>query len=350
MDSVLNRESYTGDDVYDCLEKDYKTREKEEIEFVLFDHELNRLKKISILPRGYAMPRFPVTRVLVVDGRKVGYINVNDLYVTGGFATGVSDSAYSTLKRIFNYGPHKGVSDMILDLRYAESGAIEFASQLAYMITGEEPSKGKQFGSYDHNSGHLVLSHYNRVVPFIDACRKLYPCNKWGLAGTLANLFFYQVLTDNVEEYSKKLEPVFSLGRVFILTSEETCGISEVLINGFLGIDFDVILIGTGTCGKPYHGRYYGSCGIKYFVPEFRFLNNKKFGDYIDGFRPENSPFEKGIPVKGCYVEEDLTKQLGSEDENLLAAALQYREDGTCPTLPENPVQSASSEYFPTVW
>lgn len=157
-------------------------------------------------------------------------------------------------------------------------------------------------------------------------------------------------MSDNVEEYSEKFEPVFNLGRVFILTSKETCGVSEVLINSFMGIDFDVILIGTGTCGKPFYGRYYGSCGIKYFVPEFRFLNNKKFGHYIGGFRPENSPFEKGIPVKGCYVEEDLTKQLGSEDENLLAAALQYREDGTCPTLPENPVQSASSEYFPRVW
>ena len=190
VDSVLNQDSYTGDDLYGCLEKEYKTQEEEEVEFVLFDHELNRVKKISILPRGYAMPGFPVTRVLVVDGRKVGYINVNDLYLRGGFATGVSDSAYSTLKRIYYYGPHKGVADMILDLRYAESGAIEFASQLAFMITGEGPSKGKQFVSYHHNSKHLVLSHLNREVPFIDACRKMYPCNKWGLAGTLANLFF----------------------------------------------------------------------------------------------------------------------------------------------------------------
>ena len=335
--------------VYDVLVSKYQLHgEEKNVEFVFSDYESEKIKKISLLSRYYIMPEFPYTKVLLVDGRKVSYINVNDLKLRGRYASGVSNWAYSKLKWIYSYPPHEGVSDMILDLRYAETGTIEFASQLAFMITGEGASKGKSFGTYDHNSDHLNLSHYNRVVPFINACRKLYPCRPPDLSTW--DFWYYDAFNRIADDYARKLEPVFNLDRVFILTSEETCGVSEVLINSLVGIDFDVILIGTGTCGKPYHGSYYGSCGIRYFVPEFRFLNHKKFGDYIDGFRPENSPFEKGIPVKGCYVEEDLTKQLGSEDENLLAAALQYRKDGTCPALPENPVQSASSEYFPRVW
>ena len=63
-------------------------------------------------------------------------------------------------------------------------------------------------------------------------------------------------------------------------------------------------------------------------------MNAKGYGDYSDGFSPSNLAEVEGEPVTGCAVDDDFSQPLGNENEAMLSAALNYRENGTCPALP----------------
>ena len=343
------------------VDPENRVREKTEVEFLMEDKESKQLKTLSLKTRPAVFGKVNIGTIIaenqwINDSKQVFYLGINrlgkDYRGPGAFGPGISEAVYNKFKwysKVTSDAAKK--PDLILDLRYTETGEIEFASQLAYLIVGKTAAHNKNFGSYEYRSVKLKLSHTNKTVPFIGHCKKLFPCDTHYLRdGGMLGPLSYQLWSIVQPDYQVPMTPVLNLERIFILTSEDTCGISEVFINGLLGIDFEVILIGTGTCGKPYYGDYYGNCGIKYFVPEFRFVNDKKFGDYFDGFKPANSPSKKGISVEGCYVEEDLDQELGSRDENLVSAALQYSKDGTCPSLPSTPNQGAASEHFPLVW
>ena len=92
-----------------------------------------------------------------------------------------------------------------------------------------------------------------------------------------------------------------------------------------------MILIGATTFCKPYGFYAFDNCGTTYFSIQFRGFNAKGFGDFTDGFSPENTNQTEGIPLPGCSVADDFEHALGDPLEGRLAAALSYREDGTCP-------------------
>ena len=108
------------------------------------------------------------------------------------------------------------------------------------------------------------------------------------------------------------------------------------MINGLRGIDVNVVLIGSQTCGKPYGFTPTPNCGAVYYTVQFKSANAKEFGDYADGFLPvENENSEAGLSarVPGCTVADDFSKQLGDKQEGMLAAALTHIETGTCPVV-----------------
>jgi len=123
--------------------------------------------------------------------------------------------------------------------------------------------------------------------------------------------------------------PHLDLERVFILTGPGTCSASEAVMNGLAGIGVDVIQIGTTTCGKPYAFWPWDNCGTTYFAIQMQGVNHAGFGDYTDGFTPGGSD-PAGLP--GCVVADDFTRELGDPSEARLAAALAYRDSGTCPS------------------
>ena len=126
--------------------------------------------------------------------------------------------------------------------------------------------------------------------------------------------------------------PSLDLQRVFVLTGEESCSASELIMNGLRGIDFEVIQIGSTTCGKPYG--FYGipNCGEVYFTIQFQGVNEKGFGDYTDGFSPQNTVGAAGVLVPGCSVADDYDAGFGDTTEDRFAAALAYRDTQSCPT------------------
>jgi hypothetical protein len=111
-----------------------------------------------------------------------------------------------------------------------------------------------------------------------------------------------------------------------------TCSASESIVNGLRGVNVQVIQIGSKTCGKPYGFYAKDNCSTTYFSIQFKGINAAGFGDYGDGFYPNNSFGTGSVALPGCSVGDDFTRALGDPLEGRLDAALDYRQSQTCPT------------------
>ncbi|MEL6323637.1 MAG: S41 family peptidase [Pseudomonadota bacterium] len=245
----------------------------------------------------------PVNRVQTIDTPtgEVGYILFNT------FSPFASEEEIATAMRTLS---NADVEDLVLDLRYNGGGLLAVASQLSFMIAGPNATRNRTFETLRFNdaagNNNPVTGEFNAPIPFHDS-----------------GLGFSLVTGEDL--------PSLSLPRVFILSTEDTCSASEADINGLRGIGVEVILIGDTTCGKPFGFYPTDNCGETYYTIQFQGLNDVGFGDYTDGFVPANSTFPFGVRTPGCVVPDTFDAELGDPTEALLAAALQFREDGTCP-------------------
>jgi hypothetical protein len=202
------------------------------------------------------------------------------------------------------------ITDLVLDIRYNGGGYLDIASELAFMIAGPDATAGKTF------ERTLFNDKYPTTDPVTGA--------------TLAPSPFLD------KAYGFSLPPLqplpsLGLGRVFVLTGSGTCSASESVMNGLAGIGVEVIQIGGTTCGKPYGFYPAGNCGTTYFSIQFQGINDQGFGDYADGFVPAGDALPGGEVLPGCVVADDFTHSLGDPAEARLAAALAYRDTGSCP-------------------
>jgi hypothetical protein len=124
------------------------------------------------------------------------------------------------------------------------------------------------------------------------------------------------------------------------------------VINGLRGAGVQVIQIGSSTCGKPYGFYPAENCGTTFFSIQFQGVNALGFGDYADGFVPQNGAtagVAANAVLPGCSVGDDFTHALGDPAESRLAAALLYRTNGAagCPAAtgmaPPGTLQSLSA-------
>ncbi|MBL6689560.1 MAG: peptidase [Pseudomonadales bacterium] len=245
----------------------------------------------------------PVQNVttLETDTGLVGYLTFNDHI----------RPAEGQLIDAINQLQAASVTDVVLDLRYNGGGFLDIANELGYMIAGDN-AVGQVFEAQEFNDKH---PDFDPVTG-----RPLQPEE-------------FHTTTQGFSVSAGQPLPTLGLNRVFILSGPGTCSASESIINGLRGIDVEVVMIGDTTCGKPYGFYAFDNCGTTYFSIQFRGVNQKGFGDYSDGFSPENTPTVEGTPVAGCLVSDDFTRQLGDPEEGRLKAALQYHADGSCPTI-----------------
>jgi hypothetical protein len=215
---------------------------------------------------------------------KVGYLTFDDFNAV----------AEKQLIDAFAMFQAQKVNDLVIDMRYNGGGLLYIASELAYMVAGPS-SNGKTFERLVYNSKTAPQA----PIPFLNTA--------------------YGFSSPNPAISGQAL-PTLGLKRVTVLTTAGTCSASEAVINGLRGIDVEVNIIGGGTCGKPYGFTPVDNCGTTYFSIEFQGVNAKGYGDFADGFSPT------------CAVSDDLSRALGDTSENLLAAALAYRNTNTCPT------------------
>ena len=204
------------------------------------------------------------------------------------------------------------VVDLVVDLRYNLGGYLDIANQLAFMIAGPAAASGRTFDELRFNDKHTDV---NPVT-----------------GRTLAPTPFHETTLGFTDGFpAGEPLPAVNLPRVYVLTTADTCSASEAIINGLRGIDIEVVQVGTTTCGKPYGFYPEDNCGTTYFSVQFQSVNAMGFGDYPDGFSPENLGRIEGAVLPGCAVADDFEHLLGAPDEGLLAAALGHRETGSCP-------------------
>lgn len=271
--------------------------------FLVRDVDTQATRTVTLTSDVVAEQPVNTTKVIDTPTGKVGYI----LFTTFGVSTAEQQiaNAYTNMK-------NEGINDLVLDLRYNGGGFLAIASQIAYMTAGDARTANADFETLQFNDKHP------RVNPVTGRTITPTPFYKESLG-----------FNDAFPE-GRDLDTV-DLPRIFILSTDNTCSASEAVINGLRGIDVEVILIGSKTCGKPYG--FYGTdnCGETYFTIQFRGVNNKNFGDYADGFAPNNASSAVGEKIAGCVATDDYSSQLGDETENMLATALSYRANGTCP-------------------
>lgn len=248
----------------------------------------------------------PVNRyaVLPTPTGNVGYILLNTF------------SPYSTEKGLVDAIASmkaQGVNDVVLDLRDNGGGLLAIASQLSYMVAGPARTSGHVFERLRFNTAardtNPVNGGANSPTPFYTS----------GLGFSVANGAAITTL---------------DLPRVFVLSTSRTCSASESVINGLRGINVEVIQIGGTTCGKPFGFYPDDNCGQTYFTIQFQGVNDAGFGEYPDGFAPSNTSTANAVKVTGCAVADDFSRELGDSSEAMLAAALSYRANGTCPLPP----------------
>jgi hypothetical protein len=282
----------------------------------LSPQSLGESHTFSILDLGASAPRTvtlvsaniietPVQNVQTIPTAAgiVGYMLFNDHIAT----------AESELVDAFNQLKSAGVNDLILDIRYNGGGYLDIASEVAYMIAGPTPTAGQTF----------ELSQFNSKNPTVNPVTK----------AAITPLGFHTTAQGFSLPAGQAL-PTLNLARVYVITGAGTCSASESIINSLQGVNVQVIQIGSTTCGKPYGFYPADNCAVTYFSIQFQGVNAKDFGNYPDGFTPQNTAAVEGVSVPGCSVADDFGHALGDPAEGRLASALGYQANGVCPVAP----------------
>jgi len=273
----------------------------------------------SSTPRTVTLQAAKVTSIPVLvattvaspqTGSTVGYILYNEQV----------DTAESELINAINALESKGVTDLVLDLRYNGGGLLDLASELGYMIGGNQTA-GQTFEREEFNSKYgatnPVTGQANTPTPFFDTTQ--------GFSTTAGQPL-----------------PTLNLMRVVVITGHDTCSASESIINGLRGVGVSVYQIGSTTCGKPYGFYPQDNCGTTYFSIEFQGVNAKGVGGYGDGFSPQNTMPSAGVLLPGCSVADDFGHALGDIAEGRLATALAYLANPQASTCPAPPTGTAA--------
>ena len=247
----------------------------------------------------------PIATTIPTASGPVGYIQFNDHIAT----------AETPFINAVNQLKAQNITDLILDIRYNGGGYLDLASEVAYMVGNTTLTSGQTFEKLVFNDKNPTRDPVTGALltptPFYSTTR--------GFPGSVP---------------SGQALPTLNLNRVYIITGPGTCSASESIINSLRGVNVQVFLIGSTTCGKPYGFYPQDNCGTTYFSIQFRGENAANFGDYSDGFSPANQPATNlGTSVAGCSVADDFTHAMGDPAESRIATALSFRASNNlnCP-------------------
>lgn len=222
-----------------------------------------------------------ISRTLDINSQKIGYLMYNSFVKR--YDAQLND-AFARFKS-------EGVTDLVLDLRYNGGGAVETATDLASMITGQFNGDVfyKEFWNADRQDTRARNGLFDNSISSGAAINSL------------------------------------NLSRVYILTSSNTASASELVING-LNPYINTVQVGDTTTGKfqasfllydapePNFSREQATPTHTYAMLPLVFKTANKAGktDFVNGLFPN-------VNLKENYF--DLG-QLGNSEEPLLAAAL----------------------------
>ena len=235
---------------------------------IVFEKPSGERRQVLMVKRLVTIPTVSLTRIVEVDGRKVGYLFFRNFVRPSEAAL---NDAFAALRTA-------GATELVLDLRYNGGGLVDIAVHLSSLIGGTRTS-GQVLLNYVHN---------DKVGPVLNKTTRF-----------------------------TNPEQALNLQRLVVITTRTSASASELVINS-LRPYMPVAVIGDTTYGKPV-GQYQFSFCDKVLVPvSFSIKNVNNEGDFFDGIAPT------------CSAGDDTTHQLGDSREASLAEALNYIRTGSC--------------------
>ena len=206
--------------------------------------------------------------VYTISNKKIGYLVYNSFL---GNQSEITDE----FQRVFSHFSSKGVTEVVVDLRYNGGGYVSLQKKLANYLVNSSA-----------NGGIMMKQVYNTK----------------------------NTASNETTKFSK--EGSLNLTRVYFIVSNATASASELLINN-LRPYMDVKLIGATTYGKPV-GFFPTPVGEWYIFPvSFRSTNKNGEGNYFNGFTVDSR------------VADGLDKDWGDVTEARLASAIKNITTGS---------------------
>lgn len=208
-------------------------------------------------------------------------------------------TANQQLRDAFAMFSQAGIQDLIVDLRYNGGGLVSTANLFASLLAGPG-STGLTFSSTEFNSANAM---------------------------------------QNVSTSFSAEANAITLNRIVFITTGSSASASELVINGlepyFTGAR-EVASVGSATFGKPVGQSGFEFCNSSKLLRAvtFRTTNVNGVGDYFNG-----------LPVD-CAAGDDLTRLLGDVNENMLATAISYIQNGSCPTSVVRNIAGTTQQAF----
>lgn len=258
------------------------------------------------------------------NGHKVGYIVFNS-FTSKANAKPKLDEAFTDFAA-------KGITDLVVDLRYNGGGFVSTAEYLSNLIAPAAKSGSLMYNTY-----------YNSTLTAGKASLLKNQVRKDPETGEIYNYSqFDYTVAGNAVNFSKTGVPVsLTLGHVFFIVTGSTASASELTINNLRPI-LDVQLIGTTSYGKPVGFFDIDINKYQMYTPNFETRNSANQGAYYSGMAPGT------VDYPGYKASDDVTKDFGDPTEGLLAHALSYVKNGTF-TVAGQVIQSTAGKQTMTI-
>lgn len=225
-------------------------------------------RSARLTKRLVTIPTVSLTRVVDVNGRRVGYLFFRNFVQP---STAALTDAFAALKAA-------GANELVLDLRYNGGGLVDVAVHLASLIGGSRTS-GQVMLNYIHND--KIGPQLNKSTRFTNP--------------------------DNA----------LNLQRLVVITTRSSASASELVINS-LRAYMPVTIVGDSTYGKPVGQYGLRFCDKILYPVAFSIKNVNLEGDFFEGLQVD------------CPAGDDYLHQLGDTSEASFAEALTVIRTGTC--------------------
>lgn len=244
--------------------------------------------------------------IYTIGAKKIGY------FAYARF----SDAINSILKldAIFSNFASKGVTDLVIDLRYNGGGYVYTAKHLVNLIAPLRVNGSTMFSEYFNSTMQNGMANILKFQPARDDANNIIYEN-----GKMVTLFDYNYKVSENTFPIQKAGNLNNIEKVVFIISGSTASASELVINS-LKPYITVKTVGTTSYGKPVG--FFAIRIDKYdvYYSMFSTKNSAGEGDYYAGFTPD------------AVYKDDLTKDFGDKTENNLAAALAYLTTGAFPS------------------
>ncbi len=244
--------------------------------------------------------------VYTIGTKKIGY------FAYARFSDEIN--SIPKLNTIFSNFVGKGVTDLVIDLRYNGGGYVSTAQHLVNLIAPSRVNGSTMFYEYFNSTMQNGLANILKFQPARDGSDNIIYDN-----GKMVTLFDYNYGVAANTYTIEKAGNLNNIEKVVFIISGSTASASELVINS-LKPYITVKTVGTTSYGKPVG--FFPIRIDKYdvYYSMFSTRNSADEGEYFAGFTPN------------AVVKDDVTKDFGDKTENNLAAALAYLTTGAFPS------------------